>query len=241
MCNHDFFSSDYNTEICSGCGVERKTPIEPKCAYTNLCPLFVGYSRVNRFRKLLLLIFHPLRYGTMSGKCVVELEKSKPYNSMAGMLAKLQAVKSTGKNYNNLHMYAIRFLKNYSTPEITPNKKQLGDIVGKFSLIENRLSSRYPEKRFFSYRWVLTKLLFEFAWNEFIIYVKPIANVKSNLRYDKLYKELETNCVNTHGTTQGVARKTGGLPEQREDDVCESQIYLKYVLTHLSRSDSPKL
>ncbi len=240
MCDHNFFCSEYNTEICVDCGVERKVPIEPKCVYSNLCPLFVGYSRVNRFRKLLLLIFHPHRYGTMSGKCVVELEKKKPYNSMGDMLSTLQAVKSSGKNYNNLHMYAIRFLKNYSVPKITPNNKQLGDIVGKFSFIENRLSSIYPEKRFFSYRWVLRKLLLEFKWADFLVYVKPIANVKSNLRYDKLYKELESSCANMPDTIQDVVQKIAVQPVQHTDDVFGSQLYLQYVLRHLSKSDSPK-
>ncbi len=240
MCDHNFFCSEYNTEICVDCGIERNVPIEPRGVYSNLCPLFVGYSRVNRFRKLLLLVFHPRRYGTMSGQCVVELEKNRPYDSMADVLSTLQAVKCTGKNYNNLHMYAIRFLKNYSVPKITPNNKQLGDIVGKFSLIENRLSSIYPEKRFFSYRWVLTKLLLEFKWNEFIQYVKPIANVKSNVRYDNLYKELETNCANMPDTIRDVARKIVGSPEQPVDDVFGSPIYLQYALKHLSKFGSQK-
>ena len=67
------------------------------------------------------------------------------------------------------------------------------DIIGDFVSLEHSLSDVYPNRRFFSYRWLLIKLLSKYNLQVYIKFVKPVVTNKTCLKYEVLYKSL-TSC-----------------------------------------------
>ena len=64
MCNHsDCVDTDYSI-ICLDCGVERRI-LKIVAGYSENSPLWIGYSRVGRFRKILVVVSQTLRFNTL--------------------------------------------------------------------------------------------------------------------------------------------------------------------------------
>ena len=223
--------TDYNTSICAECGLETRRPINPVKRFTNNQPLWVGYSRSSRFQKLLNSLFHPLIWGSIPGKCRIHLDKAKTkYESVEALMKALRKVNTTTKNYNNLHLYAILYLQGYTRPTPPPVKIQ-HDLVGDFVILEKGLASLYPTRRFFSYRWVLTQLLHKYKLTQYIQFVKPLVNQKSNKRYSLMFKEIfKTACKPL--VVRDVPQTTAKRPSLFPDDDCVSQLY-QYALSRL--------
>ena len=227
--------TDYNTSICAECGLEKRLAINPVKKFTSNQPLWVGYSRSSRFQKLLNSLFYPLIWGSIPGKCRLHLDNAKTkYESVEDLMKALRKVNTTTKNYNNLHLYAILYLQGYNPPTPPPVKIQ-HDMVGDFVILEKGLCCLYPTRRFFSYRWVLTQLLHKYKLTEYIQFVKPLVNQKSNKRYSVMFKEI----FKTAGTPlaiRDVPQTTAKSLSLFPDDDCLSQLF-SCASRHLAKSD----
>ncbi len=189
MCTHKYLETEYNTQVCTECGLEQSVPLSNKCGGYTLCqPLYVGYSRSSRFRKLLQQLFYPRTHGVISSECLSLLKKEE-IKTTQQLLKIIQQLDCGGKNYNNLHMYAVYCVDDYIEPRRVFAKK-MNDLLGDFRKVEYILSTHYPNKRFFSYRWILVILLRKHALEEYVQYVKPLVNKRSNKRYDMMYEEV---------------------------------------------------
>ena len=189
-CTHEFYTiTDYSTRVCMGCGLEQRTGIEAKCAYTLNQPLWVGYNRVNRFRKILNMLFDPGKYGSIPGKVFLQMKNMEKFDNVPDMCKALKILKSKAKNYNAVHLYAKYFLKQYTsvTPPLT---KVRNDIIGDFAIIEKGMKAIFPKKRFFSYRWLLIRLLKKHKLSTFVTFVKPLVSKAASARYSKMFDQI---------------------------------------------------
>ena len=220
MCTHLFVNSGYST-ICEHCGVERLCyQIETVSGYTLNQPLWIGYNRANRFRKMVLALCKPLTHSRIPGKMTLHLQ-SKVFDTMDELYEDMKAAICSDKGYNAMHLYAFTYLKNYEKKR-SPTPKIIADLVGDFILIELGHKQYYPKKRFFSYRWILRALLKHRKLDFWTRYVKPLKNKSSNRRYQKMYDHIMT--ASTREPTQDRAVTIGKPPGQQQGDEPQSQI-----------------
>ena len=122
-CGHSYITTDYSTDICVNCGLEKLRPIDSRNQhYTLNQPLWVGYSRINRFRKILQILFYPSQYGYIPGQVFLAMKAKDTFNSFEEMYHFFKKIKFKTKNYNALHLYAMYFVKNYCAPHPPPSK-----------------------------------------------------------------------------------------------------------------------
>lgn len=213
MCDHDFFASTYHTLICRECGHEKMGHLCNVVSYTEAQPLFVGYSRKARFRLILLSLFHP-RYSKICRETSDHIGTCKP-KTMEELVKCMQNTKSKAKNYNSLHLYASIHLENY-TCEIIPSKCDIEGILCDFTNIERSHVKCYPKNRFFSYRWLLGKLLQKNGFGQFIKYVKPLKNKKSIQKYEDMYSKI-MNLYNDAGGRDTVLENVQSIAGPQDD------------------------
>ena len=233
MCSHNYFSSDYSTKIMN-CGLEKSVAIDCRNKhYTLNQPLWVGYSRINRFRKILKILFFPNVYGYIPGEIFVVMKKKGKFNSVASMCNFLKCQKFKTKNYNAIHLYAICFVKNYSVPQ-PPLQYIRQHILADFAILESGLDFFYPKRRFFSYRWLLIRLLQKYELTRYIQYVKPLVNKVSAKKYEDMFEHIMT--VNKRVVTPDILLNSEKQPVLQRGDDSEFPAPEYYGL-HLSRSD----
>jgi len=217
MCKHQLIYSDYNTAICTDCGIETATSIEPATSfYTVNQPLWVGYNRVNRFRKILNMLFYPKKYAIISGEIFLKMKVFKKFDSVSSMSFALKSLTSKSKNYNSLHLYAIHFVDNFISPS-PPMPYILNNMLADFVILEKGKDVNFQSSRFFSYRWVIIKMLKKYRLDEFIPLVKPLINKTSSLKYERMFKKIMTEgkLLQVQDIPPGSERQ---LVRQRGDD-----------------------
>ena len=224
MCKHHVtLATDYSTQICTSCGLERRTPIDMRSVeYSLNQPLWEGYSRVNRFRKILKMLFFPKQWAHVPGPVFIQMKEMGKFSTVKAMCNKLKYVKARTKNYNAIHLYAIYFVKDYipMKPPL-PNVRQ--EILADFSLLERGMIVLYPMKRFFSYRWVLTRLLYKYKLDRYIQFVKPLVSKTSSKKYRTMFDEIMT--ASKRVLVRGTPRDSGKQPEPQQGGGSESQAF----------------
>ena len=216
MCSHSYFRSDYSTKICLNCGLEISLPIDSRNNhYTLNQPLWVGYSRINRFRKILKTLFFPSAHGSVPGEIFVVMQRQGKFNTVSEMCNYLKSLKYKTKNYNAIHLYAKYFVKNYSAP--TPPLQNIRqNILADFALLESGLEFFYPTRRFFSYRWLLIRLLQKYKLTRYVQYVKPLVNKISSKKYKEMFDKIMT--ASTRVEIPDILLNSEILPAQQLGD-----------------------
>ena len=184
MCVHQIFCTEYGTNLCLKCGIERRCGLDNRPVYSDSQPIFDGYSRRKRFRGMLMKVFQPLRFNTVNGEVSHFLNKFT-VTDIAHLVSLIKLAPTPHKCYNSLHMYSIIHIPNHASP-VTPIPAVVESIITHFQRIENTFSG--STRRFFSYRWLLRKLLVESSCEEFCVYVMPLKNKRSQQVYEKLYQ-----------------------------------------------------
>ncbi len=191
--------------ICIECGVER-TVLKIVAGYSENVPLWIGYSRVGRFKKILNKLLFPERYATIPSRIHYELlQKGVKFDTIAGLINAIKQYKMTNKEYNGLHLYCKLFLRDCPDVSPTPMPCIIESMCGDVNIIERRLMCVDPDARFFSYRWLLGKLLNKYKLTRYIQFVKPIVTPKTCKKYETLYNTI-MNC-NTQLVTEGILQK----------------------------------
>lgn len=193
LCKHlKYFESSYYTKICCECGLEVNGYLSIEATYTQNLPLNMGYSRTKRFRQMLLSIVDPTKHCSMDGRTQVLLGDRK-FENVTELLKALKRVKSKNKQYSSLHLYAIRYVNNHISPP-APHKPAINIIMSEFYKIENGHDHNFRGDQFFSYRWLLEKLLRKHGFSQFCVYVKKLQNAKSIEYYEGMYKTVMNSC-----------------------------------------------
>ena len=159
MCEHNYFETEYCTLVCRVCGVETRTYLKPTEGYTENVPLDPGYSRHHRMKILLKQLFRPQYYGSPNSEVIANALKHGPFEDGTELLKWLSKLQVKHKQYQNAHYYFAIASPGYKFPQ-PPNVEKVLSIERAFHNLEQRFVSRtHSYKSFFSYNWLLRKLL----------------------------------------------------------------------------------
>ena len=188
-CTHKFVSSEC-TNVCLECGIAFPSFLSTDVKkFTENQPLWVGYNKSNRFRNMVLGLFKPLTHSSIPGKMIQHLQKYPKFESVREIFECMKtAVCCRDKKYNSMHLYAVMFCKNYKLLSC-PLPKTISDLIGDFIVLEAGHSLAFANKRFFSYRWILNRLLKKYKLFSFVKYVKKLKN-KSSSDIQRCLKQL---------------------------------------------------
>jgi len=185
-----FFTTNYYTRVCSGCGVEIWGGLQPEYDYT-FRSLPIPYSRTCRFkdlvRKLLGLEVGPKTTDPVWGI----LEEHSPYNNTDDILRVLKRSKLTNKFYCSLHVFSKLFLKEYAAPPFSPCElAQLQTVLLKWFEETLLLWNQCGMTGFFSYSWLIEKFLECLAVTAFSPYLKRLMCPNRRDKYVSKWKKI---------------------------------------------------
>ena len=183
-----------HTSICRECGIEQRIPFDMfnfRKIYTSNAPLFTGYSRKNRFEKMLDAILTPM---CQPGDNIVlnYLNKFKPIKDLTELMSLLKNSPSKDKRYGCLHLYSKLFITSYEAPMIPENL----DIIKKNILSDFENVEFYHRKLnnentpFFNYCWLIIKFLKKYNLVQYLRFVKPLKCKHRRELYNKMYEKL---------------------------------------------------
>jgi len=191
-CGATIVYTDYNTCICTGCGIEKCTPLtNTDVFFQGGGPLSVCYSRLKRFETMVNAVCYPRQLHPKIR--IVRLLQTQVHDSPESVLDHLKTIKMSNKHYSHLHLYCMIAQHSYVKPEYVPKYIVL-NILRTFTDIEQKFNLTKPANTFFSYTWLLRKLLAEFALTEYVQYVKKIKCSKRNSMYETLYNTMFASC-----------------------------------------------
>ena len=187
MCTHRFFETDYNTVVCQCCGVERRAALKPTEGYTENVPLDPGYSRHHRMTTLLKQLFRPRFFGSPNSEVTAHALKHGPFKNGDELLLWLAKLKIKHKQYQNAHYYFAIADPNHEIRS-PPCASTILKIEREFTQMEQRFMFRTHEyTSFFSYNWLLRKLLDRQECKYYIQFVKPIKCKKRAQTYEAMW------------------------------------------------------
>ena len=217
MCEHQYFETEYCTIVCHTCGVETRNYLKPTEGYTENVPLDPGYSRHHRMRILLKQLFNPQYYGTPNSEVSAHAIKHGPFEDGAELLQWLSRLQVKHKQYQNAHYYFAIACPNYVFPK-PPNVEKVLGIERAFHTLEQRFVSRtHSYKSFFSYNWLLRKLLSGAELDYYLQFVKRIKCKKRKKTYETMWDFFKTE--DNAAAIEDVSRKTQKQPAALQANV----------------------
>jgi hypothetical protein len=115
------------------------------------------------------------------------LSVHKPYESVEDIMNRMKLSTLKDKRYCSLHLFARYFMPSYQAPNHMLQFQKT--IMFSFREVERKFS-RFQDKPFFNYPWLLRKLLSIHSLSAYICFVKPIRCEKRNLYYEELYQQV---------------------------------------------------
>ena len=188
-------TTECHTMLCTDCGSERSCgfDITPLHVSYNGChhqPFGEGYSRRKRFGTMLK--------NVIKGSCnladepmLIYLTRFKSeYTNMASLLSKIKKSKIRDKRYTSLHLFSRVFLPAYVKPRHPINwpavEKSILNMFSEVEIVHRRLFS----KPFFSYVWLLQKILVAHHLNGFCTFIKQLKCPKRIKQYEDDFAEI---------------------------------------------------
>ena len=169
------------------CGLEVQGFLRIDSGYTENVPLFIGYSRLKRFRCMLMAILKPIMCS-LDSRTQAELG-DQMFDNVPDMIKAIKKTKSKNKQYSSIHLYATKYVGKHTSPRI-PLLNKIEEVLSDFTKLEVGHSLKYKDAQFFSYRWALARLLEKHNLHDFVIYVKKLQNKTSIENYKRMY-----NCI----------------------------------------------
>lgn len=197
-CVHDFAITQQHTYVCTECGIEEPFLV-PNTSDFQRQRLVCPYSRTVRFRELLEKLVGMSNGPPVKDPIWQHLSKGAPYQTPQDITraVKLSGLKS--KHYAELHVFCKCFLKDYKAPSIDPHtvcRCLRADFENVLFRWYRRNRQRSPT--FFSYNWVLEKLLLARGITEFDIYLKRLLCPTRRAMYALMWKETEPTVALEH-------------------------------------------
>lgn len=193
-CRAEQIVTEYYTTICSACGVERRCSISISPHFSNNQTLSVGYSRTSRFRIILDQLFNPLIFGKPNSRVLYKLSQLKKdvLTNGVDMIQWLTSLQISDKRYQCTHFYFMWYKRNNYVVPLPPRKSIIREIEATFSVLEsNFIISKHASHSFFSYNWLLRKLLTNHP--KLLHYLQFVKRIKCRHRYERynmMYKQL---------------------------------------------------
>ena len=192
MCDcTNLIETEYGTVICRECGLERKIGLPSLDCYTTNSPLHVGYYRVSRVKNILDQLFQPQIYCYPSSEVLYHIYASKlSVADGVELLTWLRKLPLKNKKYNAAHYYYMFSNRDYKIPN-PPPREVFFKILREFYTVESIYRSQHRRNTsFFSYNWLIRKLLTNNNLDYYIQFLKPIKCKHRRAQYQKMYDEL---------------------------------------------------
>ena len=161
--SEDVRVTDYHTLLCTHCGKEKQcafelTPLHVSYNCNHHQPFASGYNRQKRFHIMLANVLFG-GCNVADGPMIEYLIKFKPYTDESSLLKQMKRSDLRAKRYTSLHLFARLFLESYQKVKMPTNweavEKSIMRMFGEIELTHHRVFS----KPFFSYVWLLQKIL----------------------------------------------------------------------------------
>ena len=122
------------------CGLEVDGFLRIDSGYTENVPLFIGYSRLKRFRCMLMAILNPITCS-LDSRTQAELG-DQMFDNVPEMIKAIKKTKSKNKQYSSIHLYATKYVGNHTSPR-TPLSNKIEEILTDFTKLELSVSARW--------------------------------------------------------------------------------------------------
>ena len=187
MCSHEqVVRTEYNTSVCTKCGLEKSTQLSiiVDRPPLDMSPFPYGYSKRKRFAKLLDGVLYPTPSAADEG--MFKILYGKKYETTSLLLKAMRAAKLRDKRYCSLHCFCKHFVTSYEEQPIVDYSQLKKSILLEFETVQFGHIRFCGQKPFFNYSWLLCVFLHEFKLQRLLRFVK-----KLRCRYRrKHYKEM---------------------------------------------------
>ena len=191
--------TEFDTVVCTVCGLEKSILYNTPNYHTHIttAPLARFYSRPDRWNTLLKKIIAIHSGPPTSDPIWVFLKEKQPFKSVDDLKTALRNCRLENKHYPCIHVFARCFCSDYKKPRHNP-REVLHKLGVYFDLILKMYHrSGNPNKKFFSYNWLLEQGLSLFNFVDYIPFVKKLKCVSRRCKYvEKLIALYETHVQN---------------------------------------------
>lgn len=191
-CTAPKFLTDYNTEVCSSCGLENRigySMFEPNAnVYNTHTPFLQGYSRQKRFAAMLDCVITPSP-SSADNETLKYMLPHKTVKNVNEIFKLLKNHNSKDKRYCSVHLFTRLLCPTYVPPK-TVSHEVRKRILNRFKDMEFLHRRFVNHKPFFSYCWLLRKFLSNEGLTQFLPYVKTLKCKRRCKVYEDLYTEL---------------------------------------------------
>jgi hypothetical protein len=153
----------------------------------------LGYSRGARFKILLDKLFKPLLFGRTNARVLLKLNDipANQFENGQELLKWMSGLNIANKAYQSAHSYFL-FYKDIN-PRSPPPTPTIHNIELDFVRIEYGFSrSKYKNSSFFSYNWLLHKLLNIHQQHYYTQFIKPIKCHRRFKKYEDMWNHIKT-------------------------------------------------
>ena len=187
--------------LCSGCGVVLRSHYQYTTSLSNHSePLqLCMYQRKKRFMDILTKIIFP-SIDNKDAPVYKELNKHKPYKTIADITAAMKGINCKDKRYCSLHAFCKHFLTGYTAPLLVnfvflKKCSNLFTNIETLFLKESRTYKGPGKMPFFNYNWLINRVLQTLGNHDHEPYIKTIKCPKRNNHYECLFKNYYTQII----------------------------------------------
>ena len=172
------FITERHTKLCTECGIETRhsfdiTPIHVSYNGCHHQPFAEGYNRKKRFHNMLRCVIWG-GCNSADEKMIKHLEQFNYYKTEACLLKQMKKSKLRDKRYISLHLFSKLFLPSYKKPVIPTNWNSVDCSIVRLFLEIELVHHRIFSKPFFSYVWLLQKILICHGLENYCCYIKRL-------------------------------------------------------------------
>ena len=174
--------------ICTECGLQTQHFENNDNATHNEELNVCVYSRRKRFASLLDSVLYP-SFTAKDTEVYKLLNDYGTINTTLNLVDVMRSLNTKDKRFCSIHLFAMLFCKNYKS--IKPPPLEFKRYIMKmFDEILSRHNALNKHKQFFSYPWLLHKLLNMVSETRYNDFIKPIRCKRRRKKYDNMLADL---------------------------------------------------
>ena len=194
QCDHMYlFLPVESCFVCPLCGFTTPFLTPTLCGFgenVNVCV----YSRAKRFEIMLRALLYPA-FDRKDEQVYAHLF-TKTYANLAELKAGIKRCPTKEKRFLSVHLFAKLLIRNHHSPK-PPTLQYINRVMILFDELLCRFNAEHRTK-FFSYPWLIRKLLNITGEYRFDRYIKKIRCKKRNHFYENLFQELVSSAPKTY-------------------------------------------
>ena len=210
--------------ICTECGLQTNL-LENRDYHSSYEDVHTCvYSRKKRFENLVDSVLYPSFHA--KDTWVYAILKDSKFKTVPELVQCMRSLPLKDKRFCSVHLFATLTVDNH-TSHIPPAPEFRTRLIRLFEEVLARHKT-HGTKQFFSYPWLLRKLLTIIGCPQYSQYIKRIRCKRRRRKYEEMLRDLFTTGL-THGYTLprvlgvgGTCRRTGFEGgESRVDRLCQ--------------------